>query len=137
MDRAHAGIEIQALAQADIDRSKPFAHRGCARTFQGHAVPAYQIERSTRQGIAIALGGTHPRLGLHPRQVCAGSTDYLLRCRGYFRTDAVPRDKHDRCRHVTTSLAAGRWFFVKMQSMTGFASVYRRLTDLGWTTNSN
>ena len=107
VDRPYAGIEVQSLPQADVDRAKAFANRRRARAFQRHAVPANQFERSRRQRISVVFGSADSRFRFHPVQVRAGCTDDLTRRRRHFRTNAVARDEHDRYRHVLSLARTG------------------------------
>ena len=47
--RPDAGVEVEFLAQPDVDRAEALADRRGARAFEGDAIAADEVERGRRQ----------------------------------------------------------------------------------------
>ena len=110
LDRPQIGIEIESLAQLDIDAAKSFAHRRRHRPFESDLGLVERIHQRPRDGRPMffqSLGAG--QMGI-PINFCAGGFDDF-QCRlDYFGTDPIARNqrnfmRHDNCPFVARIIA--------------------------------
>ena len=106
--RADLGIEVEALAQPDVDGAEAAADGRRDRPLQRDASLADRVEDVRRQRIAAVLLH-HVRAGLAhvPVELGAGRLENATRRLGQLRARAVAGDENDPVHHGL-NLAAGR-----------------------------
>jgi hypothetical protein len=98
--RTHLRVEVERLAQADVDRPEASADRCRDRAFQRHAVAPDRLQRRLGQRVAAVLIH-HVGSCRHyvPLELDAGRLEHAARRLRQFRTGAVARDECDSVRH--------------------------------------
>ena len=97
--RADIGVEIEFLAQRDVDAAIAFADGGRQRTFQRQLVAADGVERLGGNGSAVGGHRAGARGSALPEKPRAGGLDGLDGGIDHFGTDPVAGDQRDVCRH--------------------------------------
>ena len=95
--RAHLRVEVESVAQRDVDGAETLADRGRDRALQRDAVAADRVERRLGQRVAAVLVH-HVRAGRLdvPFEVDAGRFEHASRRLGQLRAGAVSWDEcHD------------------------------------------
>ncbi len=124
--RPHVGVEIEFLAERDVDRAVPLAHRGGERSLERH-LPGPDAGEG-RFGKRIAVEGDRRHAGgLHvPGELDAGGLEGADGLFSDLGTDPVARDQRHAVRH---GLLGGRSCSVDRRS-TGSVWGGRRLADI-------
>ena len=94
--RAHARVQVQLLAQTDVDALEPATTGGVGRALDRQADRADQLE-SLLGELVVGLGlAVQARLGLDPVDLAAGHVvQHLARGSHDLRSDAISVDVHD------------------------------------------
>src|SRR5439155_5665616 len=103
MHRPDAGIEIQGLAQTDVDRAEALAHGGGARSFESHAITPDQIQGCLGERVAVTVSCGQAGISLDPVDMGAGGLNNCLRCLRHFGPNAVAPNQYNRRRHKSRS----------------------------------
>ena len=96
--RAHLRVEVEALAQADVDRAEAAADRRRDRALERDPVAPDRVERLVGQRVA-AVRRHHvlARLADVPVELDAGRLEHAARRLGELGAGAVAGDEHDPC----------------------------------------
>src|SRR5262249_23325323 len=99
MRGADVGIQIERLAQRDVDRAEPFADRRLERALERELGALDGIEGRIRDRIAVQRDTGHSRDLRIPFDVRPGGREDLDRRAADRRSDAVARDQRDLPAH--------------------------------------
>src|SRR5205823_14145367 len=105
-DRTQVGVEIQRLAQADVDARKPFADRRRDRAFQRDLVAPDRFDEIGWQWRAGLTQCEDAGIVSFPVDLDAGRFEHANDGVGHFRADAVAWNQRDGARHTTLSAEA-------------------------------
>ena len=97
--RTDVGVQLERLAQPDVDGAEAGADRGRDRSLDGHAVASDRLDDPVRQRRPLA--GDRRLAGLLdvPFEADAGRLEHVLGGLGQLRTDPVAGDQRDGVAH--------------------------------------
>ena len=96
----HVGVELERLAQRDVDRAEALADRRLERTLQRDAGALDRVERLVGNRIAVARHAGHAGVLCVPFDVRARCLEEAHGRAADRRTDPVSGDQRDWCGHV-------------------------------------
>jgi hypothetical protein len=99
LDRPEVRVQIQRLAQADVDAREALRDRRRDRAFESDLVAADRIEQRARQRLAVALERGDPRVVPLPVDVDSRGFEDPDDGRGHFGADSIAGDQRDCVAH--------------------------------------
>ena len=91
----HQGVEVEVLAQGDVDAADALAHRGGQRTLDRHLVATDGLEHVVRHRLTVLLDDAETRVVHLPLDVDAGGVDGTSRRLADLGTDPVTGNQRD------------------------------------------
>ena len=104
LHRPEIGVEVERLAQADVDAGEAFRDRGRDRALQCNLVAADRVEQRHRERLVEALERGDAGVVPLPLDIDRGRLEDADHSRRHLRADAVAGDERDHSRHVGSAL---------------------------------
>ena len=95
---ADAGVEVELLAEGDVDRAEARAHRGGRRALDGDPALADRVERAVGERVALRLVDVDAGVLEVPVELDSGGLEHAPRGLRELGPGAVARDEGDSMR---------------------------------------